>query len=194
LLESVGLRVETHASARAFLDSYDPERPGCLVLDIRLPGMGGLDLLTQLRERAIALPTIVVTAFGDVRTTVRAMRHGAIDVMEKPFADQVLLDRVQQAIELDRHARVADAKRRAAVALFARLSRREREVLALVTAGKPNKSIAAELGVAAKTVEAYRAALMRKLCVGSVAELMRLELLVESGAPVVRPPSYREIP
>lgn len=192
LLESMRLRVETHDSAHAFLDSYDPDRPGCLVLDVRLPGMGGLDLLAQLRARAITLPVIVVTAFGDVRTAVRAMRSGAIDVMEKPVSDQVLLDRVQQAIELDRQTRAADAKRRAAVALFARLSRRERQVLSLVTAGKPNKSIAAELGVAPKTVEGYRATLMRKLGVASVPDLMRLELLVESGA--LRSAGYRENP
>ena len=180
LLESVGLRVETYASAREFLDHYDPRRAGCLVLDVRLPGMGGIDLLGQLRERAITLPVIVVTAFGDVRIAVRAMRRGAIDVMEKPVADQVLLDRVYQAIELDRQTRIDNAKRHAAAALFARLSRREREVLALVTAGKPNKVIAAELGVSAKTVESYRAAVMRKLGVHSVPELMRLEFLVQS--------------
>ena len=185
LLESVRLRVEAYSGAREFLDSYDPNRPGCLVLDIRLEGMGGLDLLGQLRDRAITLPVIVVTAFGDVRTAVAAMRAGAIDVMEKPVADQVLLDRVHQAIELDQQARAADARRRAAAALFALLSRRERQVLALVTAGKPNKSIASELGVAAKTVEGYRATLMHKLGVHSVAELVRLDLLVKAGGPPI---------
>jgi two-component system, LuxR family, response regulator FixJ len=191
LLESVRLRVEAFGGAREFLDNYDPNRPGCLVLDIRLQGMGGLDLLGQLRDRAITLPVIVVTAFGDVRTAVAAMRAGAIDVMEKPVADQVLLDRVHQAIELDREARAADARRRAAAALFALLSRRERQVLALVTAGKPNKSIAAELGVAAKTVEGYRATLMQKLGVHSVAELVRLDLLVEPGT---RPSRAADLP
>jgi FixJ family two-component response regulator len=191
LLESVRLQVETYGGAREFLDGYDPARPGCLVLDIRLPDMGGIDLLGQLRDRAITLPVIVVTAFGDVRTAVRAMRRGAIDVIEKPVADQVLLDRVHQAIELDRRARATDAQRRAAAALFGTLSRRERQVLALVTAGKPNKAIAAELGVAAKTVEAYRAAVMRKLGVSSVPELMRLEFLVESGSPAN---AYQENP
>jgi two-component system response regulator FixJ len=181
LLESVGLRVETHASAREFLDTCDAERPGCLVLDVRLPGMGGLDLLAQLQGHAITLPVIIVTAFGDVQTAVRAMRYGAIDVMEKPVSDQLLLDRVHQAIEVDREARDTVAKRRGATALFARLSRRERQVLGLVTAGKANKVIADELGVAPKTVEGYRATLMRKLGVTSVPELMRLELLVQSG-------------
>lgn len=179
LLQSVGLPVETYASAREFLDGDGPGRPGCLVLDVRLPGMGGLDLLAQLRHRHAALPVIVVTAFGDVRTAVRAMKGGAIDVMEKPVEDQVLLDRVHQAIELDRRTRAANARRQAAAALFERLSRRERQVVELVTAGRSNKWIATELGVAAKTVEAYRASVMRKLEVHSLPELMRLELLVE---------------
>ena len=180
LFQSVGLTVETYGSAQQFLDTYVTTRPGCLILDVRLPGMGGLDLLEALRRRGATLPVIVVTAYGEVHSAVRAMKGGAIDVMEKPVADQVLLDRVYQAIELDRQTRLDNAKRHAAAALFARLSRREREVLTLVTAGKPNKVIAAELGVSAKTVESYRAAVMRKLGVHSVPELMRLEFLVQS--------------
>jgi FixJ family two-component response regulator len=113
LLESVALRVEAHASAREFLDTCDAERPGCLVLDVRLPGMSGLDLLAQLQGHAITLPVIIVTAFGDVQSAVRAMRHGAIDVMEKPVSDQLLLDRVHQAIELDREEAQQGDRRRA---------------------------------------------------------------------------------
>jgi FixJ family two-component response regulator len=177
LLKSVGLVVETYASAAALLDVYTPTRPGCLVLDVRLPGMGGLDLLDDLRQRGATLPVIVVTAFGDVRSTVRAMKHGAIDVMEKPAGDQVLIDRVQQALELDRRTRASLARRSDAVARYARLSKREREVVKLITAGKANKVIAAELGLSGKTVEAHRTAIMRKLDVHSVPDLVRLELL-----------------
>jgi FixJ family two-component response regulator len=180
LLQSIGLSVEAYDGARDFLAAYDPDRPGCLVLDVRLPGMGGLDLLNQLGDREGTLPVIMVTAFGDVRTAVRAMRRGAIDVMEKPVDDQLLLERVQQAIALDRRTRVVRARRRAAEALFAKLSRRERQVFDFVTAGRPNKWIAAELKVSAKTVEAYRAAVMRKLGAHSVPDLMRLQQLVDA--------------
>ena len=182
LLQSVGLAVEAYGSAREFLEGGGPDRPGCLVLDVRLPGMGGLDLLANLRNRQSGMPVIVVTGFGDVRTAVRAMKCGALDVMEKPVEDQLLLDRVHQAIELDQQMRAADARRRAARALFDLLSRRERQVLRFVTAGRPNKWIAAELGLAPKTVETYRAALMRKLGVHSVAELIHFKLLVEVDA------------
>lgn len=179
LLQSVGLAVETYGSAGEFLDVYVPARPGCLVLDVRLPGMGGLDLLDELRHRGATLPVIVVTAFGEVHSTVRAMKGGAIDVMEKPTRDQVLLDRVQQALELDRCTRASLAKRSDAAVRYARLSKRERQVLKLITAGKANKAIAAELGLSAKTIESHRAAIMRKLDVHSTPELVRLELLAE---------------
>jgi len=186
LLESVGLRVETYDSAQAFLDAYVATRPGCLILDVRLPGMNGLDLLDALRNRGATLPVIVVTAFGEVHSTVRAMKGGAIDVMEKPTRDQVLLDRVHQALELDRHTRASLASRADAVARFARLSRREVEVLKLIIAGKANKVIASELTRSTKTVEAHRAAIMRKLGAHSIAEVVRIVLLAEeSGNPLI---------
>ena len=179
LIESVGLRVETYDSAQAFLDTYAATRPGCLILDVRLPGMNGLDLLDALRNRGATLPVIVVTAFGEVHSTVRAMKGGAIDVMEKPTRDQVLLDRVHQALELDRRTRASLASRADAVARYARLSRREVEVLKLIIAGKANKVIAGELERSTKTVEAHRAAIMRKLGAHSIAEVVRIVLLAE---------------
>ena len=186
LLESVGLRVETYDSAQAFLDAYVATRAGCLILDVRLPGMNGLDLLDALRERGATLPVIVVTAFGEVHSTVRAMKGGAIDVMEKPTRDQVLLDRVHQALELDRRTRASLASRADAVARYARLSKREVEVLKLIIAGNANKVIAGELGRSTKTVEAHRAAIMRKLGARSIAEVVRIVLLAEeSGNPLI---------
>ncbi len=188
LLESVGLRVETYDSAQAFLDAYVPTRRGCLILDVRLPGMNGLDLLEELRDRGGTIPVIVVTAFGEVHSTVRAMKGGAIDVMEKPTRDQVLLDRVHQALEQDRRTHASLASRADAVARFARLSKREVEVLKLIIAGKANKEIAGELERSTKTVEAHRAAIMRKLGARSIAEVVRIVLLAEeSGNPLIPP-------
>jgi two-component system response regulator FixJ len=188
LFQSVGLRVETYGSAQEFLETYVTTRPGCLILDVRLPGMGGLDLLDALRRRGATLPVIVVTAFGEVHSAVRAMKGGAIDVMEKPTRDQVLLDRVQQALDLDRRKRASLASRSEAAARYARLSKREVEVLRLIIAGKANKVIASDLTLSTKTVEAHRAAIMRKLGVQSVPELVRIVLLAEeSGNPLVPP-------
>lgn len=179
LFQSVGLPVETYGSAQKFLDTYVPSRPGCLILDVRLPGMGGLDLLEALRRRGATLPVIVVTAFGEVHSAVRAMKGGAIDVMEKPTRDQVLLDRVQQALELDRRTRATLASRAEASARYARLSKRELEVLGMIIGGKANKVIATDLNLSPKTVEAHRAAIMRKLGVHSIAELVRIVMLAE---------------
>ena len=186
LLESVGLRVETYDSAQAFLNAYVATRPGCLILDVRLPGMNGLDLLEELRNRGGTIPVIVVTAFGEVHSTVRAMKGGAIDVMEKPTRDQVMLDRVHQALEQDRRTRASLASRADAVARYARLSKREVEVLKLIIAGKANKEIAGDLERSTKTVEAHRAAIMRKLGARSIAEVVRIVLLAEeSGNPLI---------
>ena len=186
LLESVGLRVETYDSAQAFLDAYVATRPGCLILDVRLPGMNGLDLLEELRNRGGTIPVIVVTAFGEVHSAVRAMKGGAIDVMEKPTRDQVMLDRVHQALEQDRRTRASLASRADAVARYARLSKREVEVLKLIIAGKANKEIAGDLERSTKTVEAHRAAIMRKLGARSIAEVVRIVLLAEeSGNPLI---------
>jgi RNA polymerase sigma factor (sigma-70 family) len=176
LIESVELQVAPCASAQAFLDSYDRSRPGCLVLDVRLRGMSGLDLQAELARRDISIPTIVVTGHGDVPMAVRAMKLGAIDFVEKPFNDQELLERIQTAIEADLLARRDDQERAEASALLATLSPREREVLDLLVQGLANKEVADRLNLSTRTVEGHRARLMEKLACGSLAEMVRLSL------------------
>lgn len=182
LLESVGWQNEAYESATHFLAAYDPERPGCLVLDLRMPGLSGLDLQRELVDRGSLLPIIFLTAHAEVPTAVRAMRTGAIDFLEKPFNSQVLLDRVQEAVEWNRQARRERAERTSVAARLSSLTAREREVLDHVIAGKPNKRIAADLGVTEKTVEFHRSNLMAKLRVSSLAELVRLGLVAEREA------------
>jgi FixJ family two-component response regulator len=177
LLESIGLSVRTYATATEFLDDHDPAQPGCLVLDVRMPGMSGLDLQTELAQRGAELPTIVVTGHAEVAMAVRAVKAGAIDFIEKPFSDQLLLDRVRQALEIDRQSREIRMRREEARRRLASLSAREREVLGLVAAGKANKEIAAALGLSPKTVEVHRAHVMAKMAVDSLAELIRVALL-----------------
>ena len=182
LIESVELQVAPCPSAQAFLEAYDRSRPGCLVLDVRLRGMSGLDLQAELARRDISIPTIVVTGHGDVPMAVRAMKLGAIDFVEKPFNDQELLERIQKAIEGDLQARRGDRERAEACALLATLSPREREVLDLLVLGKANKEVADQLGLSTRTVEGHRARLMEKLACGSLAELVRLSLRAASTA------------
>jgi two-component system, LuxR family, response regulator FixJ len=177
LLDSVGLHVRSYATAADFLADYDPAQPGCLVLDVRMPGMSGLDLQAELARRGVELPTIVITGHAEVSMAVRAVKSGAIDFIEKPFSDQLLLDRVRQALEMDRQAREVRSRREDARRRLATLTAREREVLNLVVAGRANKEIASELGVSPKTVEVHRAHVMSKMCVDSLAELIRITLL-----------------
>jgi FixJ family two-component response regulator len=177
LLDSVGLRVRSYATAADFLADHDPAQPGCLVLDVRMPGMSGLDLQAELARRGVELPTIVITGHAEVSMAVRAVKAGAIDFIEKPFSDQLLLDRVRQALEIDLEAREVRRRREDARRRLATLTGREREVLNLVVAGKANKEIAFELGVSPKTVEVHRAHVMSKMCVDSLAELIRITLL-----------------
>ena len=176
LIESVGLRAETYATAEQFLETYDPGRPGCLLLDVRMPGMSGLHFQEELALRQIRLPIIIITAYAEVSTAVRALRKGAVDFIEKPFSDQLLLDRVLAAIELDRRTRQTEAERAVTAERFAQLSVREREVMEGVIAGKPNKVIATELLIGEKTVESHRARVMKKLGVDTLADLIRLAL------------------
>ena len=184
LLQSVDLHVETYPSADAFLAAYDAARPGCLVLDVRMPGMSGLNLQDELRARDIRLPIIMLSGHAEVPTAVRALKAGAIDFMEKPFSDELLLDRIRQAIDLDREQRDAGARRAAVAERYALLTPREREVMELVTAGKANKVIAAELGLSPKTVEVHRAAVMDKMHADSVADLVRMRLaLADDSTP-----------
>ncbi len=174
LLESVSLRSEAYASSKEFLDTYDPERPGCLVLDVRMPGISGLDLQEMLTTRGISLPVIIVTGHADVPMAIRALKSGAFEFIEKPYSDQVLLDRIHQAIALDGEQR-RDGSRKADVASrLALLTPREREVMDLVVRGKANKQIANALKLSPKTIEVHRAQVMKKLRAESVAELVRL--------------------
>ena len=182
LIESTGLHVETFADANTFLARIRPELPGCLVLDVRMPGMSGLDLQTELQRRGIGLPTIVITGHAEVPMAVRAVKAGAIDFIEKPFSDQLLLDRVRQGIDMDRQERDGRARRDNALRRIGLLTQREREVLDLVVAGKANKEIAAALGLSPKTVEVHRSHVMEKMQAASVAELVRLVLFAQAGA------------
>ena len=180
LVESVGLTARVYGTAEEFLMDYDGGGPGCLVLDVRMPGLSGLELQEKLRRQDIRIPIIIVTAHADVPIAIRALKAGAIDFIEKPFSDQILLDRVRDAIERDREQRQVAAKRAAIAAQVAQLTPREREVMSLVVAGKANKVIASELGLSQKTVEVHRARVMRKMHAESVAQLVQLAL--ESSA------------
>ncbi len=180
LIESTGLEVETFADARTFLARVRPELPGCLVVDVRMPGMSGLDLQGELARRGVGLPTIVITGHAEVPMAVRAVKAGAIDFIEKPFSDQLLLDRVRQGIDMDRQEREGRARRAEILRRQSLLTQREREVLDLVVAGKANKEIAATLHLSPKTVEVHRAHVMEKMQASSVAELVRLALVAQS--------------
>ena len=177
LLDSTALASEEFGSAEAFLEAFDEERPGCLILDVRLPGMSGVVLQQALRERGHRLPIIATTGYADVGTAVGMLKLGAFDFFEKPFSDQLLLERVQQAIEFDVRRRRAQAQREALTARLACLTAREREVFDEVVLGKANKVMAIEFGISEKTVEVHRARVMQKLGATSLAELVRIDLL-----------------
>ena len=176
LLKSVGLPVETFASAQEFLDAFDADRAGCLVLDVRMPGMSGLELQQELNQRGATIPVVFITGHGDVPMAVEAMQHGAFDFLQKPFRDQDLLDRVQRALARDAESRAALAARAQIAERLASLTPRELEVMRLVTRGKANKVIGGELGVSQRTVEIHRAHVMEKMQAGSLAELVRMVL------------------
>ncbi|HUW83133.1 MAG TPA: response regulator FixJ [Phycisphaerae bacterium] len=174
LIESVGLNVETYATAQEFLDAFDRDRPGCLVLDVRMPGISGLDLQDRLASQQVRIPVIIITGHADVPMAVRAMKAGVVDFIEKPFSDELLLDRIRAALELDARIRVNQSHRVEVGTYFAQLTPREREVMGLVVAGKSNKQIAAELGLSQKTVEVHRAHVMQKMQAESLAELVQM--------------------
>ncbi len=179
LIRSVGLRAETYASAQEFLDALDPARPGCLVLDIRMPGMSGLELQRYLRERNIGLPIIMVTGHGDVPVAVRALKNGAVDFIEKPFSKQLLLERIRDSLDQDGRLRQEQARQAGIQNRLKSLTPRERSVMELVVSGKSNKEVAAELGVSKKTVEVHRAHIMQKMEAESLAELVEQAVTVK---------------
>lgn len=174
LIGDIGLEVTTFTSARQFLSEYDPSQAGCLVLDVRMSGMSGLELQSRLRESGWWIPIIIITGHGDVPMAVEALKAGAMDFIEKPFRDQVLLDSIQKATELDSRTRRQWKEARDVQSRLRLLTEREREVMDRLVAGKTNKSIAYELGISPKTADFHRANVLQKVGVNSVVELVRL--------------------
>ena len=174
LLRSVGLAVETFGSAQEFLSGRHSEALGCLILDVRLPGLGGLDLQRQLAEASVHLPIIFITAHGDIQMSVRAIKAGAVEFLTKPFRDQDLLDAVQQALDLDREQRAHRAELMNLSVRYESLSPREKEVMELVARGRLNKQIAAEIGASEATVKLHRGHVMEKMQADSLADLIRM--------------------
>jgi len=174
LVEAEGMAVKSFRSANEFLAAYDPEQSGCLVLDIRLRGgRSGLDIQDELLRRHATLPIIVVTGYGDVATSVRAFKGGAIDYLEKPVPPKRLTERIRACIELDRRTREAAARRSVVAHRIGRLTPRERMVMELLALGKSSKSIASALNISVRTVESHRRTVLRKMDVASAAELAR---------------------
>jgi FixJ family two-component response regulator len=172
LLRSIGLDCELYASALDFLEHYDPKRHSCLVADIRMPGLSGLELQQRLNDQRAEVPIIFITGHGDVPMAVNAMKAGAADFIQKPFRDQDLIDRIHKALERDRERRITRAEHDTIRARLALLTPRETEVMQRVVRGQANKVIAMDLGVSQRTVELHRARVMRKLKMRSLAELV----------------------
>ncbi|HEW78404.1 MAG TPA: response regulator transcription factor [Phycisphaerales bacterium] len=179
LFETMGLKVQTYGGAQHFLAAYDPAQAGCLVLDVRMPGMSGPELQSKLAAEGVGLPIIIITGYGDVPMAVDAVRMGAVNFIEKPFRDQVLLDSVQKAIELDAQARLEQCEQADIEAKLSLLTPREQQILDLLVTGKSSKMIAYELGISQKTVSFHRAHILEKVGVDSVLELARLSQKAE---------------
>jgi FixJ family two-component response regulator len=178
LLKSAGIHAEVAASAQDYLASYDATQGGCLLLDVRMPGMSGLELQQELNMRGATIPVIFITGNGDIPMAVEAMQHGAFDFLQKPFRDQDLLDRVQRALARDTENRSRLRHTDRIRERLASLSPREHEVLNLVTQGKANKMVASDLGVSQRTVEIHRAHVMQKMEASSLAELVRMMMTI----------------
>jgi FixJ family two-component response regulator len=179
LLKSAGLPAVGYASAREFLDAWQPEQAGCLILDVRMPGMSGLELQGELNRRGAIIPVIFISGHGDIPMAVEAIQHGAFDFLTKPFGDQDLLDRVQRALATDADNRKLLTQREVLRERLDSLTPREREVLGLVTQGKANKVMAGDLGVSQRTVEIHRARVMEKMGANSLAQLVRMTIDLE---------------
>jgi FixJ family two-component response regulator len=174
LVSTVGLDVRAFAAPQEFLQSKRPDAPGCLVLDVRLPGMSGLTFHKELANEGVALPVIFITGHGDIPMSVRAMKAGAVEFLSKPFHDQDLLDAIHAAIEQDRKRRLQATRLAELRERFATLTERERQIMSLVVIGRPNKQIAAELTLSEMTVKVHRGQVMRKMHAGSLPELVRM--------------------
>jgi FixJ family two-component response regulator len=183
LLKAMGYPARPYASAKEFLEGWrlDPA-PGCLVLDVQLPGLNGLELQAQLRATSCPIPIIFITGHGDIPMSVRAMKAGAVDFLAKPFQDESLLRAVQEAIARSHHAEAERAEHESVAGLYAKLTQREREVMALVVRGLANKQIAAALGTSVKTIKVHRGRVMEKMQVRSVADLVRLSQKADSAS------------
>jgi two-component system response regulator FixJ len=177
LLRSARIDVRTYDSATAFLDETAGGASGCIVTDVRMPGMSGVDLLRQLKARGSVMPVIIITGHGDIQLAVEAMKSGAADFLEKPFDDEALLASVRSALQQVAEDAQQENERSKLVAKLAALSKRERQVLEGLVAGKPNKVIAFDLGISHRTIEIYRAHVMTKMNAGSLSELVRMALL-----------------
>jgi FixJ family two-component response regulator len=174
LLNAVGLTVQTFASAREFLNRRLPDVPGCVVLDVRLPGLSGLDLQREMVERGIHIPVVFITGHGDIPMSVQAMKAGAVEFLTKPFRDQDLLDAVRSGIQLDRKEREERAELAKLRDCVRQLTQREQEVMSLVVSGLLNKQIAVQLGTSEKTIKIHRGQVMRKMRANSLADLVRM--------------------
>jgi FixJ family two-component response regulator len=182
LFGSVGLSTRTYSAARDFLRTDVAGEPGCIVIDIRLPDMNGLEFHAQLKQQGVRLPVVMMTGYGDIPMSVRAMKLGAVDFLSKPFKDQDMLDAVMTAIERDRRRRAADGDLTQIRQRFGTLSAREQQVMLLVTAGKMNKQVAGDLGISEITVKIHRGAAMRKMGARSLADLVRMAEVLKPKA------------
>ena len=176
LLSLKGLRTQPFATAESFIETYRPDWSGCVLTDLRMPGMTGLELQAALRERQMEVPVVVLTAHGDVATARAALKNGAFDFLEKPVDDAMLLDVLRNALRADRERRMATTARSTTDQRLERLTEREREILALIAAGHQNRDIAAQLGISPRTVEVHKARIMEKLECRTLAELIRMNL------------------